>query len=287
MAKKGSIIYQTKMRFRELDAIGTKKPKDSNLIHGIQTMRTYLNHALKFVTYCRDNYGCKSLEDCKPYIKEYIEGNNCSPSVKKVQRSALAKMYGVKSSDLGNIATGRRSRASVKRSRGSAIRDKHFNEKGKYKPYVDFCRATGLRKVEVESLLGTSFFKDEKGNSFLKVTKNTKGGRFRTVPVLKEYASFVEEICSKAGNNKVIQYIASDRLKAPNGADTHSYRANYAKSLYDRLKRPLDQVPTEERYFCRNELKGIVYDRKAMEQVSQALGHTRVSVIAQSYLHGH
>lgn len=286
MAKKvkGSLIYQVKTRLKDLRAYGKSKPKTSDKIYSYGTSKTYLNHCLSFATYCREKYNCKDIESCRPYIKEFIEGNKCSPSVKKVQRSAIAKMYGVTSKDLGEIDTGERSRASVKRSRGKAIRDKHFSETGKYKRYVDFCRGTGLRKSEVENLRGNSF-KEENGKKFLEVTDGTKGGRYRTVPILKEYENLVQEVCLQAGDNLVIPIIAPDRLEAPNGADTHSYRADYALSLYDRLKRPIEEIPNDEKYYCRNELKGVIYDKEAMKVVSQALGHTRISIIAQSYLH--
>lgn len=285
---KGSLIYQIKNKFRELDATGQKKATDPNneYIHSFGTMKTYLKHSLDFATYCRKKYGCKTIEDCRPYVKEFIENSDYSSWVKKAQRSAIAKLYGVKSIEFGNIDTGHRSRATVKRSRGGTVREKHFSETGKYKAYVDFCKGTGLRKAEIESLRGSSFYRDEKGQAFLRVTKGTKGGRVRTVPILEEYVKLVENTCLKVGKNKVIPLLADDRIKAPSGVNTHGYRAEYAKALYDKLKRPLDIVPVSERYYCRGDLKGVIYDRQAMKEVSQALGHTRVSVIASSYLHG-
>lgn len=285
---RGSLIYQVKSRFRELDHTGQKKALDPNneYIHSFGTMKTYLKHSLDFATYCRKNYGCKTIEECRPYVKGFIENNDYSAWVKKAQRSAIAKLYGVKSKEFGDIDTGQRSRATVKRSRGGTVREKHFSETGKYKAYVDFCKGTGLRKAEIESLRGTSFYRDENGKAFLRVTKGTKGGRIRTVPILEEYVNLVENTCLKAGKNKVIPLLADDRLKAPSGANTHGYRAEYAKALYDRLKRPLDIVPTNERYYCRGDLRGVIYDKNAMSEVSQALGHTRINVIASSYLHG-
>lgn len=281
--KSGSIIYQVKSRFRELDAFGKKKPKGSDMIHSYGTMKTYLNHCIGFVKHCRETHNCKDLEECKPYIKEFIEGNNYSPWVKKVQRSAICKMYGIKSTDLEEIDTGQRSRATVKRSRGVAVRDKHFSENGKYKNYVEFCRGTGLRKSEVEALRGNVLY-EKNGSYYLKVTEGTKGGKRREIPILKEYEDLIKSVCMEAGDGLVLPYIASDRLKAPNGADTHAYRSEYAKKLYDELKRPLEEIPTEEKYFCRGDLKGTIYDKKAMGIVSKALGHNRLSVIAQSYL---
>ena len=94
----------------------------------------------------------------------------------------------------------------------------------------------------------------------------------------------------KAGDGKVFK-------KIPSNADTHSYRADYAKSLYNMLARPIDKIPFDsvnkgtgrkyqsEVYVCRGEKKGVKYDRRAMLQVSRALGHNRVSVIASNYLY--
>lgn len=284
----GSLIYQVKRRFRDLDAIGQKKYTDpeNKYIHSYGTMKTYLKHCLDFATFCRKNYKCKTIEDCRIHVKEFIESNDYSPWVKKTQRSAIAKMYGVSAPDLGKIDTGERSRASVRRSRGKAIRDKHFSENGKYKAYVDFCKATGLRKSEIERLEGISFNRNENNKAYLKVTRGTKGGRYRKVPILKEYEKLVEDICNKAGTSKVIYYLTKDRKTAPNGADTHGYRAMYARSLYDRLKRPIEEIPSKEKYRCRKELKGVIYDKKAMKIVSEALGHSRINIISESYLHG-
>lgn len=282
----GSLTYQVKRRFRDIDAIGQKKATDpkNEYIHSIGTMKTYTNHCIKFANYCKERYNIKVLEDCKPYIKEFIEQGDYSSWVKKTQRSAIAKLYGVSSKELGEIDTGQRSRDTVKRSRKPAKRDKHFNPNGKYRDYVKFCKATGLRKIEITSLKGNSFKINDDGVPVLEVTRNTKGGRHREVPILKEYVSFVKDICLKAGSENVLPVIAHGRNKVPDGADTHSYRAWYANTLYKRLERPLYKLTTEEKYFCRNELKGVIYDKGAMGIVSKALGHTRLSIIAISYL---
>ena len=63
------------------------------------------------------------------------------------------------------------------------------------------------------------------------------------------------------------------------------YRATYANRLYNQLKRDIADIPTQERYVMRKERAGEVYDKQAMLQVSRALGHNRISVIAQSYLY--
>lgn len=38
-------------------------------------------------------------------------------------------------------------------------------------------------------------------------------------------------------------------------------------------------------YYCRNDLKGTVYDRKALFEASMALGHNRETIVGDHYLH--
>ena len=72
--------------------------------------------------------------------------------------------------------------------------------------------------------------------------------------------------------------------KVPNGADIHSYRSQYATKMYNSLARDREQIPKGDRYCCRGDLKGVWYDKQAMREVSNALGHDRISVIAGHYI---
>ena len=49
------------------------------------------------------------------------------------------------------------------------------------------------------------------------------------------------------------------------------------------LARPLDTLARKEKYFCKRDRRGVVYDRRAMLQVSRQLGHNRISVIVGHY----
>lgn len=62
-------------------------------------------------------------------------------------------------------------------------------------------------------------------------------------------------------------------------------RADYASAWYKRLARPAAFIPPADRYVCRRDRAGVVYDKAAMLQVSRMLGHNRISVIAGHYLH--
>ena len=118
-----------------------------------------------------------------------------------------------------------------------------------------------------------------KGNqAFLQVTRNTKGGRPRLVPLVLD-TDFVQQLLFSAGENKVFPAV-------PNGADIHGYRADFATTLYKKLARDIKDIPKEDRYICRKDLKGIIYDKQAMLEVSRALGHNRIDVIAGHYIRG-
>ncbi|WP_147568176.1 hypothetical protein [Christensenella intestinihominis] len=66
--------------------------------------------------------------------------------------------------------------------------------------------------------------------------------------------------------------------------DAHGYRRDYVSAFYRIMERPMDGLDRKEKYYCRRDKKGIVYDRQAMLYVSRQLGHNRVSVIAGNYL---
>ena len=80
-----------------------------------------------------------------------------------------------------------------------------------------------------------------------------------------------------AGNGKVFAHI-------PVAADIHGYRREYATAYYKAIARPVDTLKPQEKYICRKDKRGIVYDRRAMLAVSRSLGHNRIDVIAGHYL---
>ena len=72
--------------------------------------------------------------------------------------------------------------------------------------------------------------------------------------------------------------------RIPSHYDQHVLRSIYAVCIYLSNERDLEDVPSKDKYYCRNDYNGIVLDRKAMMIASEALGHHRVNVIAASYI---
>lgn len=279
--KKGSLLHQVKIALDEKLAIGESKFEDKKIgatadkIYSWNTYKTYLKHNIYFIQWAKENHQIKSLDEGKKYVNEWLEmreKQGLSAYTVKLETSALMKLYSISSEDIYKSKA--RYRANINRSRGEKVRDKHFSEEN-HKDLVRFCRATGIRRAELQQLRGNDLV-EINGELFIAVIRGSKGGRHRNIPLTFDKA-FIEGLMRSKGEDKVFE-------KIPNGADIHSYRAEYATRLYKALARDVNSLPKSEKYHCRKDLKGICYDKKAMLEVSQALGHNRISVIAGHYI---
>jgi integrase len=303
-AKEHIIRAKEKAEFGEPRTLLT--PKAPPGIYSFSTFNNYLYHCTKFVNWAKQEHGCRTVEQAKPFIKEYIQEtmySDYSASTIKSIHAAVAKLYGL-STELGakkSIAmnTPERKREDITRSRGQAERDKHFNpEKPKNKEFVEFCKATGLRRSEVLAITAgqiiaykdiPQFRKDEgkiaksPTNQYIIIHKNQgKGGRVRYVPILTKSA--VDLMKGKPTYEKVWP-IPQGQKSIFTKADIHSFRRDYATTLYNLYARPIDQISENQKYKCRGNLAGVVYDKESMRNTSEALGHSRICVIAGHYLH--
>ena len=290
---KGSLVKQISDTLNEKTAFGQSKHQAKqdgvagDHIYSFATLETYMKHCNYFASWCRSNpeitqelgHKARTLEECQPYAGKWISARieqGLSAYTIKLEAAALTKLYGRSAEDLQLPPTPERKRQDITRSRGDAVRDKHFSV-SKNAPLITFCQNTGLRRRELAELR----YKDiiyEYGQMDILV-RNGKGGKQRIVPVLNpsEVLRLRPDLLSGDPEARVWDKIHS-------GADIHGYRADYATALYKRLERSLDTLTRNQKYYCRGDLKGIVYDRNAMLQVSRAMGHNRIDVIAGHYL---
>jgi len=251
-----------------------KKGVASRGIYSYGTRKTYIIKCCAFVKWAKENYGCRTLLEARKYVDAYLQhlmDSKYSPYSQKIIASALAKLYDCSSKDF--IPTQVRRRADITRSReGKAIFSESRNSE-----FVDFCKATGLRRHEIKNLKPENLRFDEATGKYMLVNIKGKGGRLRACPILSDRA--IERIKNTIAGQRVWG-------KIPSRADIHSYRADYCRAIYDLHARPLAEIPKSDRYYCRGDLKGVVYDKRAMKIASLALGHNRISVIAGHYLYG-
>lgn len=246
---------------------------------------------MEFCKFAAKN-GAENLSSARDLAHDYIQSElekGKSAYTLKLERSALAKLYGCSGDEIYQNLP-KRSRADITRSRekyqisektGKKIKNS-TTESGLYseKNHPDltaFMGATGLRRCELTTLTGDQM-RVEGSKVYLDLRKGqSKGGRIRSVPVLDGGKKTVVEYCLRAGDGLVWSSL-------PSHVDIHYYRSQYATTLYKELARPIETLTRDQKYFCRGDLKGVVYDRDAMLEVSKALGHNRINVIAAHYL---
>lgn len=297
MSKRGSLVHQVEKRLSDAFSFGESKHKIKRAggmeaakegIFAFNTAKTYIRECCEFVKWVKARHPqMKTLEDCKPYIREYLSsarkqnGEEFSAYSLSTKAAAIAKLYGIK-----KCKTPTRTRAEIRRSRNYIPGEFEKNNP----EIVKFCESTGLRRHELETLRGNQLVKAF-GNYYIRIIGNqAKGGKPRAAAVIGEIG-LVVRLMERAGNDKVFGRISKS-------FDIHAHRAKYASELYKQLARPLEVCKSEPYfdesrgawrknsvYYCRKDQSGKWLDCAAMHKVSKSLGHNRISVIAEHYLY--
>ncbi len=166
---------------------------------------------------------------------------------------------------------------------------------------MDFVRATGLRRAELEKLR-VGDIKDN-GQTVTVDVFGGKGGKDRTVTADSSYYDMIRQIIDGAATEERVCNLldcdrndlskyggceAGDEQKKqhhiPKRCPMHALRRDFAQTMYARIARDVATLPEKELYRCRTDMRGYVYDRAALLAVSQQLGHNRVNIIAEHYM---
>ena len=279
--KNNNIYSETIETLKGMQAYGTSKHQDkkngctSDKIYSYSTFGTYKAKCMDFVDMARHEHKCKSLEEARQYVGEFLKDKidkGYSAWTIKLYASALGKLYQVPANSFIDLPE--RKRSDIVRSRNETVRSKHFSVENN-KVLISFCQNTGLRRSELESLKRKDCYEVD-GKWYIHV-ESGKGGKTREVESIALPKECIDKILATKEDERIFGKVHS-------AADIHGYRADYANSMYNKLARPISEVPKDERYYCRGDMKGKVFDKVAMEKVSKFLGHSRICVIAYSYL---
>lgn len=239
-------------------------------------------NSMKQSGYTVNGHKPRTIEEARGYMPTYIEelkarpGRNGTMSAWSVRTyfSAAAKVLGVSAADYDLPI---RHRADITRSREDVANDRHFSAT-KNAELVDFASCTGLRNFkELQQVTGSALI--DRGNGDYAIGICGKGGRWREAPICGTPEQ-VEQVVSRmraAGDNLVWPHVSS-------AFDAHECRAEYAARIYKANARDIETLPRSERYYCRGNMRGQVYDREALRITSEALGHSRLDVVVSHYL---
>lgn len=259
-----------------------KTGDDVRRIYSTRTYQTYRQQGKAFAAYAKA-HGCKTLDQAREvvpgYLQSLIDEGKSGYSV-RTAASAIGKVYGVDYNSFG-IEMPERKRSEIKNNRGQSkmIASGHISEETAEK-YASILRCIGLRRSEALLARGTDLI--EKDGSYYIHVPRGKGGKERTA-IIQGTAAEIEAVVQKfkeAGKGRVWP------AGIPKDVPIHRYRSQYAERVYRACARPVEALQGHDRYFCRNDLKGLIYDRQALAYVSKQLGHSRVGVVAVNYLHG-
>lgn len=285
MSKNKSMKYQAQGILKPMLRLGESKhdaklkAEDKHHIEGIFSVSTYKNYvtvAAQFGNWAKKTHGEKDLNNCRQYVPEYLQiriDKGLSPNTIDRDISALAKLYKCTGNDFG-IEKPKKSRSNITRSRNVV---KEFDY-AKHKEVLDYINGTSHRRSE---LLRSKkkYYTEVNGEIIVRI--KGKNGKIRYTKVLPQYKEFVRsKLQGLKDEDKVFR-----PSEVPVRTPCHAYRAKYAKDYYNMIARPLNTLTAKEKYICRNDKKGTVYDREALEVVSKMLGHNRLSVIVDHYLY--
>ena len=241
-----------------------------------------------------------------------------------LEAKALGKLFGIDPTDEQYFQPPKRERQKITRSRVDRVRDKHFS-KSNNDELIKFCKGTGLRRSELLDLRGKDLISraeiedeisrlekqqnethDPNRERWLDMLRDTrmfkseyfthvrcgKGGRVRMSPIIGANAEqIIERMRNTAPEEKVWQHVSEN-------ADIHGYRAEYATEIYKAHARAIEDIPYDrvnkgtgrkfqgDVYVCRKDEAGRKLDKAAMLICSKALGHNRISVVADNYIRG-
>lgn len=282
--KKKSSIRKCVERFLAMRAFNQSKHQDKlknngkpakDKIYSGCTLSNYIAACCRFLKWVRREYGCIDLDTAMQYVGAYLRlriRQDMSAWTVRAEAAALAKLYQCSMCDFG-VKLPKRRRRDVTQHRGNRWVGHYDVEKHRH--LEAFCRACGLRRHEVAKLRPSDVYRSARGNVIVHVRQG-KGGKERFVIALDDTPLLLAEQAAARGDKLIFPHI-------PKYAPVHEWRGAYARELYMRLERPVEEIPRQEQYICRGERAGIIYDKRAMQAVSKMLGHARLDVVT-SYL---
>lgn len=256
-------------------------------LYATSSYSTYVKQALVALRWIADHYGCKRLEECRPYLPAYyaaMQEQGLSAWTVRTRVYALCSVYSDDYTTLFGVERlPARHRAEIKRGRQISASDNrhHTPEQEAVRTIARACgaRRGGLLGLTVEDLI------EREGHLYVHLLE--KGGKEREAIVLPDYENAVREIFAiYADNPKAATTGGKRRLFSrsalPKDMPLHYLRAQYAQDLYRYYE--AQGAATGELYHCRADRKGQCYDKGILKAVSLNLGHSRCDVVVSHYL---
>lgn len=193
------------------------------------TASAYRKHFKQYVTWCRDTYKCKSTDECKKHIQDYVDylvKNGKTASTIHTYIAPICSYFNMNMSEIEKP-----SRCTSDYTRGRAKPNKYYRadqqyDNADYSYVANFQKMVGIRRAELKHLTFDCFVKDERGYNCILV-KRGKGGKRQLQRILPEDVEAVRAYFTTPGDGRMF---SANQFSSH--MDYHHLRAEQAKRAY-------------------------------------------------------
>ena len=245
MSKKNRKLHPKKQKYKNLKyqikEVELVRLEKANIPMLTQTEKQYRNHAIKFANWCKEQYGCRMLEECSAHIQDYADflvAQGRTPSTIHTYLAGICRICGV---PLADIQKPIRVVAENTRSRGTKAVDERKDAGREVSPRLyDFASIVGIRRNEYLHLTPDDLVLDDFGHPCVLVRKG-KGGKRQLQRILPDELPAIKAVFDAPADEEHL--FSRDEMK--NKIDLHHLRALRAQKMY---RYYLDRIETETGY---------------------------------------
>ena len=245
MSKKNRKLHPKKQKYKNLKyqikEVELVRLEKANVPMLTQTEKQYRNHAIKFANWCKEQYGCRMLEECSAHIQDYADflvAQGRTPSTIHTYLAGICRICGI---PLADIQKPIRVVAENTRSRGTKAVDGRADSSREASPRLyDFAQVVGIRRAEYLHLTPDDLVFDDFGHPCILIRKG-KGGKRQLQRILPEELPAIKAVFDAPADEQHL--FSRDELK--NKIDLHHLRALRAQKMY---RYYLDRIETETGY---------------------------------------
>ena len=158
------------------------------------TRKAFCANYKRFIRFCRERYRCKSEDECREHIKDYVDfltaETSFTPSTVHGYLAPVCLYFCI---NMNNFVKPLRRTSAYTRGRsgnGRTERNDNNISNPKYRRLADFQLRVGLRRAELQRLTGADLVMDESGEMCVRVKKG-KGGKNQLQKILPVDREFV------------------------------------------------------------------------------------------------
>lgn len=245
MSKKNRKRYPRKQKYKNLKyqikEVELARLEKANVPMLTQTEKQYRNHAIKFANWCKEQYGCRTLDECSAHIQDYadflvVQGR--SPSAIHTYLAGICRICGV---PLADIQKPIRVVAENTRSRGMKAVDERKDAGREASPRLyDFAVIVGIRRNEYLHLTPDDLVFDDFGHPCVLVRKG-KDGKRQLQRILPDELPAIKAVFDNPADAGHL----FPKAEINNKIDLHHLRALRAQKMY---RYYLDKIENEHGY---------------------------------------